>query len=127
MKFLNLRVLFVLIYSLSGQLIAQESQWGDKKSGFKLCYRFDSETAAVYQLNYEQKIEMNMNGQPMNADKVFDVGYSLKSPGKSDNNWVQLSVTLDTFTAAMVMDIGKQSYDTRHLIGKKFEMHLPPK
>lgn len=75
-----------------------------------------------YKATYNLKTFMEMQGQPMNAERFFDFTYALSGKETGSENDHLVSITLENIDAKMITSLGQQKFDTRHINGKSFDM-----
>lgn len=91
---------------------------------FKLEYRSYEYKDLKYKAVYNLKTFMEMQGQPMNAERVFDFIYSFSGKEAGSENGHLISSTLENIDAKMITALGQQKFDTRHINGKSFDMMI---
>lgn len=96
----------------------------DLNKEYKLEYRSYEYKDLKYKAVYNLKTFMEMQGQPMNAERVFDFIYSFSVKEAEIENSHLLSITLENIDAKMITALGQQKFDTRHINGKSFDMMI---
>ena len=77
-----------------------------------------------YKAVYNLKTFMEMQGQPMNAERVFDFTYAFSGKEAGSENDHLVSITLENIDAKMITALGQQKFDTRHINGKSFDIMI---
>jgi len=96
----------------------------DLNKAYKLEYRSYEYKDLRYKAVYNLKTFMEMQGQPMNAERVFDFIYSFSGKESESENSHLISITLENIDAKMITALGQQKFDTRHINGKSFDMMI---
>ena len=96
----------------------------DFNKEYKLEYRSYKYKDLKYKAVYKLKTFMEMQGQPMNAERVFDFIYLFSGKESKSENSHLLSITLENIDAKMITSLGQQKFDTRHIKGKSFDMMI---
>lgn len=96
----------------------------DLNKEYKLEYRSNEYNDLNYEAVYNLKTFMEMQGQPMNAERDFDFIYSFSGKETGDENSHLISITLENIDAKMITALGQQKFDTRHINGKSFDMMI---
>ena len=98
----------------------------DLNKEYKLEYRLNEYNDLKYKAVYNLKTFMEMQGQPMNAERVFDFIYSFSGKETGTENSHLISITFENIDAKMITALGQQKFDTRHINGKSFDMMISP-
>jgi len=96
----------------------------DLNKEYKLEYRSYEYKDLKYKAVYNLKTFMEMQRQPMNAERIFDFIYSFSGKEAESENSHLLSITLENMDAKMITALGQQKFDTRHINGKSFDMMI---
>jgi len=94
----------------------------DSNKEYKPEYRSYEFNDLNYKAVYNLKTFMEMQGQPMNAERFFDFTYALSGKETGSENDHLVSITLENIDAKMITALGQQKFDTRHINGKSFDM-----
>ena len=96
----------------------------DLNKEYKPEYRSNEYNDLNYKAVYNLKTFMEMQGQPMNAERAFDFIYSFSGKEAGSENSHLISITLENIDAKMITALGQQKFDTRHINGKSFDMMI---
>ena len=96
----------------------------DLNKEYKPEYRSYEYNDLNYKAVYNLKTFMEMQGQPMNAERVFDFTYAFSGKEAGSENGHLVSITLENIDAKMITALGQQKFDTRHINGKSFDMMI---
>jgi len=98
----------------------------DKNTEYVLEYKSAGFSDRKYTAEYDWKASMEMQGQPMNADRLFKFLYSMAGKETGGGKSSLASVTYENVDAKMIMAQGQQKFDTRHINGTSFDMEISP-
>ena len=96
----------------------------DLNKEYKPEYRSNEYNDLNYKAVYNLKTFMEMQGQPMNAERAFDFIYSFSGKEAGSENSHLMTITLENIDAKMITALGQQKFDTRHINGKSFDMMI---
>ena len=96
----------------------------DLNKEYKPEYRSNEYNDLKYKAVYNLKTFMEMQGEPMNAERAFDFIYSFSGKEAEGENNHLISITLENIDAKMITALGQQKFDTRHINGKSFDMMI---
>ena len=96
----------------------------DLNKEYKPEYRSNEYNDLKYKAVYNLKTFMEMQGEPMNAERAFDFIYSFSGKEAEGENSHLISITLENIDAKMITALGQQKFDTRHINGKSFDMMI---
>ena len=96
----------------------------DFSKEYKPEYRANEYNDLNYKAVYNLKTFMEMQGEPMNAERAFDFIYSFSGKEAEGENNHLISITLENIDAKMITALGQQKFDTRHINGKSFDMMI---
>lgn len=99
----------------------------DKNTEYVLEYKSAGFSDLEYTADYDWKAAMEMQGQPMNADWLFTFLYSIDGKAAGGEKGSLTTVTYENVDAKMIMALGQQKFDTRHINGTSFDMEISPK
>lgn len=96
----------------------------DLNKEYKPEYRSNEYNDLNYKAVYNLKTFMEMQGQPMNAERAFDFIYSFSGKEAGSENSHLISITFEHIDAKMITALGQQKFDTRHINGKSLDMMI---
>jgi len=114
----NKGVIFNTIFFL---FFLMTTSCGSSKKDLDLNYR-NSGKIQNFKIQYIDKIALDMGGQPMEADKEYEIIYSEKASSNSNQQDIQSTITLEKVSASIIMSQQRQVIGTGNIEGKEIEM-----